>query len=350
MKRLLAILLALAMMFAFAACSTESPVDDADEPADDAADASADDAAEEEADNAAKEDYLFGLIVPETESESIQLTLTTIPNQLAELGYGEDQVMVGSYQNDATQIASVVENFDVAGVDCVLLNPYTEADAESASQLLEQYGIKNVLVGLKASTYDVFLTLDQVAYGADLTTLATAWIKETYGDEKVEVAILNMSQTLNVYERSFGIREELEANCPNAEVVADIDASNTEDSIAATENIITMYPDVKAIICVKDDFAIGAIEAFKGAGKVGDEYAIFGMDFNQQVGNELLKEDSIYRGSAFIDGTQINCGEIMLQAAKGELEKGTDVVYPTALVTSENAADALAVHGYEVTE
>lgn len=336
MKKVLVIMLASAMLLSVTACSLQSAVD------------SDDSLAKKDAKSADNDsDYLFGLILPETESEAIQYTINTVGGEIEELGY---EVMVGSYQNDASKIASVVENFDVAGVDVALVNPYTEADAESTSKLLEEVGIKNVIVGLKPSVYDVFLTLDQVQYGADLATLACDWIDETYGDENVEVALLTMSKTQNVHERSFGIRDMLAERCPNAEIVAEADASNAEDSISATENLITKHPGIKVVICVKDDFAIGAIEAFKGAGKVGDEYAVFGMDFNEQVGNELLKADSIYRGSAYIDGSKINCGEIMEQTLNGELEKGTDIVYPTALVTAENAKDALVEHNYEVEE
>ena len=338
MKKLLVILMGVIMTVSFSACSMQSAVDSKEETAN---------TGESDAKKEEDEEYLFVLILPETESEAIQYTIDTVGGQIEALGY---EVMIGSYQNDASKIASVVENFDVAGVDVALVNPYTEADAESTSQLLEEAGIKNVIVGIQASVYDVFLTLDQVQYGADLATLACDWIEETYGDERVEVAILTMSQTQNVHERSFGIRDMLKERCPNAEIVAEADASNAEDSIAATENLFTKHPDIKCVICVKDDFSIGAIEAFKGAGKTGDEYAVFGMDFNEQVGNELLKSDSVYRGSAYIDGSKVNCGEIMLQALTGELEKGTDIVYPTALVTSENAKEALIEHNYTVEE
>ena len=160
MKKLLVILMGVIMTVSFSACSMQSAVDSKEETAN---------TGESDAKKEEDEEYLFGLILPETESEAIQYTIDTVGGQIEALGY---EVMIGSYQNDASKIASVVENFDVAGVDVALVNPYTEADAESTSQLLEEAGIKNVIVGIQASVYDVFLTLDQVQYGADLATLA----------------------------------------------------------------------------------------------------------------------------------------------------------------------------------
>lgn len=290
---------------------------------------------------------VFGIIVPDTTEENSKQTINLVGGQIEELGY---KYVVGSLNGDSNNMSNVIENFAVSGVSCVLVTTTDLASANLAGELLAAEEIPCVMVGLETEKYDVFLTLDQVDYGYQLAKSACEWLNETYHGEPVEVAIQTWTSNLNVQERVDGFDKALEEFYPNAQVVARVEASTASEGLDAAENVLQSNPDVKLLLCCVDTCSVGAIEAFKGADMADEEHAIFGCDFNEQVGHELMSGTSVYRGSAYIDGTQINCGEIMEQIYLGEIESGTIVSYPYQMVNSENSKECMLALGYEVAE
>lgn len=290
---------------------------------------------------------VFGIIVPETTEESSKQTINLVGSQIEELGY---EYVVGSLNGDSNNMSNVIENFAVSGVSCVLVSTTDLASANLAGELLAAENIPCVMVGLETEKYDVFLTLDQVDYGYQLARSACEWLNETYGGAPVEVAIQTWTSNLNVQERVEGFDKALQEFYPNAQVVARVEASTASEGLDATENVLQSNPDVKLLLCCVDTCSVGAIEAFKGAGLADDQHAIFGCDFNEQVGHELMNGTSVYRGSAYIDSSEINCGEIMEQIYLGEIESGTVVQYPYQLVNHENSRDCMLELGYNVAE
>jgi ribose transport system substrate-binding protein len=106
---------------------------------------------------------------------------------------------------------------------------------------------------------------------------------------------------------------------------------------AAMENILTAHPNLKAVFASNDNMALGAIEALKGAGMLG-QVMVVGFDANPDAAASILAGEM----NASVAQNPYNMGalgvENALKLAKGEtipelIDTGT------VLVTKDNAAD-----------
>ncbi len=109
--------------------------------------------------------------------------------------------------------------------------------------------------------------------------LAAEWIANALGDEGGQVAvIMGMPKESAARGRTQGFGDWLEANAPQIEFVdtqnADWDRTKAKDVM---DTLIRKYPDLKAVYCNNDTMAMGALEAVKAAGLLG-ELLVVGND------------------------------------------------------------------------
>ena len=114
----------------------------------------------------------------------------------------------------------------------------------------------------------------------------------------------------------------------------------------AATNIMTTYPDLKAFYCANDTMALGVLEAVVNAGKT-DQVIVVGTDAVQGA-KESVRDGGLAAtvGQDNI-GIGIACGELALQAvldgwtADPAAEQCVTQYIDCFLVTAENAADYL---------
>lgn len=92
-----------------------------------------------------------------------------------------------------------------------------------------------------------------------------------YFDGEVKLAILEgFRGSSTAEERLVGFREVFDAE-PGIEVVASQTAEwDRQKGLKVTEDILQAHPDVELIVASNDEMALGAIQAIKSAGKVGE--------------------------------------------------------------------------------
>lgn len=163
--------------------------------------------------------------------------------------------------------------------------------------------------------------------------LAAEWIAEQLNGEGQVAVIVGMPKAFAARQRTAGFNNYMEANAPGIEVVAeqnaDWDRLKAKD-LAATW--ITQYPDLKAIFCNNDTMALGAVEAVKEAGV---DILVVGVDGISEA------YESIRNGEldATVDSFPLYKGQIAVEMTIRALA-GQDVPRvvwtPQALIDSTN--------------
>ena len=312
MKKLVALLLGTALVFGLTACGQGN---------------------KEEQGTATAGDYNFAIIVPTTGNEYFQGEVDALQATMDAYGY---PLNVISFDFDVTKQVSSVENLVTMGVDAALVFPLDKESIDSACKVAMDAGVKIISGGTELDNMNALYNTDQEEAGNTIAGMACDYIKEHYGDERVEVAMLVNTSNANMVTRCDAMKATLANECPNAVLVKEIEATDTEDGMSAAENVIQANPDVKVFICVNDTTALGVVEAYKAANI--DEIAVFGADGTSEGLKKIADGESLKGTIAF---GKIELGDYLLKLAQGESVE--ELISPPIIkITEENVEEYLA--------
>lgn len=378
MKKLLSILLALAMIFALAACGSDNaatstpasePADEpaastpADEPANEPADVTPSDetTGNDKVDNAVSFDLTLGDYEPQKTEynfyftykvihawwDAVGLGLEEAQKQYAERGITVNYEYVAPVSPDATdQVMRLEEaagrDFDVLGVDVADIDVVTP----TINNLIDQ-GIKVMTFSSSDATKED--GCERIAYvgnthnyqdGADLTEA----LCEKLGYQG-KVAILVGTQGAPCHEdRAQGAKDVI-AKYPDMEIVdVQYDNDSVENALTLAEGILKQNPDLDGFICCNMGNPVGAAQAVVDAGMEG-QVTIVGMDHDERA-LEYLRDGVIYAlGVQDCFAMGFDTLQVAIMIADG-LEPGADT-YPeqteeiTTVIFQEDAQDML---------
>lgn len=335
MKKIMAILLCAALIASFTGCgkTDEGEVSQNTQEAENQGTENTDVANTDKEEETAKEDYKFAIIIPTSGNEYFQGEIDALQAVLDEYGY---ELNVISYDMDATKQVSSVENLITMGVDAALIFPMDKESVDTACKSAMDAGVKIISGGIALDNMNALYNTDQVEAGNTISGMGCDYIKETYGDNEVEVAMLVDTSNSNMATRSEAMKETLAKECPNALLVKEIEANDTESGMSAAENIIQGNPDVKVVICINDASALGVVEAYKAANVT--EIAVFGSDGTAEGLKKISEGESLKGTIAF---GAINLGEQLIKLAK---EENVDELLspPIIKITESNVAEYMA--------
>ena len=261
MKKILAVLLALSMVFAL--CAT----------------ASADD------------QLKLGIIPMDL---SVEFFTSCVEGAQAFCDQNGYKLIVFDGANDPSKQVQGVENLVAAGckgIDLRALDPASVMDAMYAAQ------DKGVFV----STYpdiegrSAVILFDDYMRGVYLAKEAAKWINEKFNGE-CEVAFLIEPLNDSAMKRIDGFRDVFAEECPNAKIVKEAEGFTPDIGMASTETILQSNPNLKVILSSNDSAALGAFEAVTAAGKDTDDFFIGGIDGDSSA-LQKIAEGTIYRAS-----------------------------------------------------
>jgi ribose transport system substrate-binding protein len=174
--------------------------------------------------------------------------------------------------------------------------------------------------------------------GGRMADEAVAWIKKTYGDKPVEVAVLSDEANDLTRLRVEGIYNGVKAGAPNAKV-SKVPALTLEDGYNAAKRQLTAHPDTKVWLSYSNDNLKGVYKALMDAHVKKDDpnYLLAGMDVTNQDLNLIQIPDSIYRLAFAFRSTvlaKVNA-DMLIKAASGQPVK--DVYVSFEKVTADNA-------------
>ena len=231
----------------------------------------------------------------------------------------------------------LLTNFTTQGVEGLV---YAATDAKvladvSQTALDQGLTVVNIDSGTDPQPSQVpVVATDNVAAAED----ATEYLVDQLGEEGGEVAFIPFQPGTETNDtRTEGFKNVLEEN-PQVELVAE-QSSESDQNVAleVTENILTANPSLDAIYAANEPGVLGAAEAVRRAGKVGD-IIIVGWDtapdevaaVEEGVVSALIAQNPFRMG---YDGTNLAVDAIR---GEGELE---DIDTGATLVTQDNLDD-----------
>ena len=316
MKKLLAIVLALAMVLAMTACGakTEAP---ADVPA-------------------ASDDVEIAVVLKTLSSEYWGYVKNGCDAAAAELGIKVTVVGPGAESDIEGQVAMIEQQIG-AGCDAIVCAPNDAGAAAAALQAAIDQGIPvlavDTNVGIAGQT--CFVGTSNV----DAAKEGGLWAATQLGEGAKAVIIYGQEgdNTSNMR------REGYEAACAEAgiEVLAALSGQNTTDGATKTmEDLLNAHPgEIDVVFCHNDDTAIGAMNACKTAGI--SDILIVGFDGNKSA-VELIQKGELIKATIaqqpYVMGYEVV--KAAVAAIKGESVEPV-IAAAVKVVTAENAQEYL---------
>ena len=291
MKKLLALVLALAMILALGACAsdtstettdTDTSTETADTPAtDESTDTPTDTETEEPAETTGdKQQLKIGVSIMELTAYTWYQGVIDGCNQwLEENGdeFGVDiEFVFEDSRSDVSTMLTNVENMVAAGCDGIILVP---ADASSAIPTMKQYVAEGIpfVIGDYAQepsseddiVWSTFVGHDMRALGEKAGELAVQYL-ETLGKDDPTCLFITVPTSGQVSTDRFeGFRDTVLAAFPNANIIEEGDTgAHTRDSAQTlTENVLQREAEIDVVCGHNDAEVVGAYNAAMQQGR-----------------------------------------------------------------------------------
>jgi ribose transport system substrate-binding protein len=247
------------------------------------------------------------------------------------------ELLWNSANNDVSTQASQVDSLINQGVDAIIVVP---AQADSLGPQVASAKAKNIpLLAVNAALESTDLSgnvqPDDVAAGAQEMQMMADKLGGR-GNIVVLQGPLGGSGEIN---RGKGIDQVL-AKYPDIKVLAKDTANwKRDEAVNKTKNWISSFgPQINGVVAQNDDMGLGALQAFKEAGRTG--VPIVGIDGIEDGLNAVKSGEFI--GTSLQNGTvELSAGLAVADAlVKGEQVK-TDPVYIMPAITKDNVDVAI---------
>lgn len=273
MKKIVSLLLALAMVFALCACSNDSG-------------------------DTANEGLKIGFCASDSTNPVFIKCEQWLKEQCAKDG---NTLMTKYYETDAAKFLDICENFITAGCDIIIAQDPDENISADVLSRAKEAGI--IVCTLDTDNeYATYVQEDQNAEaGHLLASVAIDYINKNLGGKcKIVSYDCPQSETMKVRNEVF-IEDVIKA-CPGSEVACEIDVWNVNaDWVGLGETSMQAAGDAYIIVSVADVCTLGAIEAYKTAGHDSTEgYAAFSFDATEAAVAEMTSENSILYTSIYM--------------------------------------------------
>ena len=202
-----------------------------------------------------------------------------------------DTVITADAKGDpSTQLQQIQQWVELDQVDAIWVIPQA-ADAITsaiedalakgivvvASGVPEDYGMEEGAAGIS------FSNVDNVAYGTQIGDLTAQCITERL-DGKAEIIFLQSpSGAQSTAEINDSIKAAVAEGAPDAEFVNEQDAADRLGSAQIVSSALQAAPNANAIIATDDESSLGALDAFKAAGKNPSELCLVGAGGNEEA-------------------------------------------------------------------
>lgn len=174
------------------------------------------------------------------------------------------EVIIQSGDKDLSKQQSQIDNFIVQKVDAIVVCP---TDTQGIAPAIERANAANIPV----------FTADIAAGGGKITShvasdnvaggkLAAEYVAKALS-EGGKVGIIGQPEVQSVIDREKGFKDEI-AKHANITLVPSLNGGGVRDrALKAADDLIQGNPDLRAIFCINDETALGALSAAEARGK-----------------------------------------------------------------------------------
>ena len=339
MKKIIAILLAMAIGLSLAACGS-TPA----QPSQPAAEASSTDAAPAESASAAEGKAEYAVVLKVLSSQFWQTMRDGIQAEADKMGIKVD-IYAANTEDDVEGQVTLLENAISTGYKAIGVAPISDVNLNNAIADATSKGIKIVNIDEKVNmdalaelggACTAYVATDNVAVGK----LGAEYLIEQIGGAGEVAIVEGKAGAVSGENRRDGAKAAFEAAGLTIVESQPADWDRTKAYDVAT-NYITAHPDLKAIYCCNDTMAMGVQEAVEASGK---DIKVCGTDGNddaiQSVADGKLAA-TVSQDPAAVGAKGL---QLMVEAVENDaaMEPGAEVpVYgiDAILITSENASE-----------
>lgn len=183
------------------------------------------------------------------------------------------ELIVQSGDKDLSRQQSQIDNFIVQKVDAIIVCP---TDTKGIAPAIERANAANIPVFTADIAADGGKVVSHIA--SDNTAggkLAAEYIAKAVNGEG-KVGIIGQPEVQSVIDRETGFKNEI-AKSVKITLVPTLNGEGKRDrALKAAEDLLQGNPDIKAIFCINDETALGALSAVEAKGKT--DVVIVGYD------------------------------------------------------------------------
>lgn len=329
MKKTLALILAVIMVFALCACGeTAVPAAPTAAPAQDTPPADA---------PKADKDIVVAALMNNLADTNTSINAKGIEDKGAELGI---TVKINDGRNDLSTQISQAEDMIAQGVDAIILHAISAEGSSVIVDMCNEASIPCVVMNLSVESedYSAYVGVYDVYAGEMMGNR----ISELLGGKgKIVILEGELGQGPTIL-RDEGLDNTILKE-PGIELLERKTANWSRDTaMSITEDLLTSHSDIDAILCHNDDMAMGALLACEAAGRKAD-IIVCGVDAIADA-MEAVKEGRL-DFTIFQDANGIGAGscEVAYKLAKGESVEKTNYVDFT-LITVDNVEQYIGIN------
>ena len=260
--------------------------------------------------------------------------------------------------NPTTQIAAM-ENYIAQGVDEIIV---WSVAPEAMSTVIEQArnaGIKVVAFVAPTETADATMLAEDAKLADSMNMLAAEWIDTTFADAEdhsVPVVVLSC-RTAQTGVTQADELDKIEDYSAKAKFVKEVELQdeNSDTGMSAAENLYITNPEVKVFLTAHNGLALGVNSYFTGLSSPVTDYSdmgIFCINGNETVG-EQIKAETPFRGMVLTGGVQDTCNDmrdVIIGLYDGSVPVGTVTDATTVYVNEKVVDDYLSTGKTDLTE
>lgn len=317
MKRILCILMSLAMVALMAGCGNQG------NNGQNANDGNA-------GDGDGEESYNIAYITPSMDIPFWRYMSVGIERKAEELG-----IKVTTYDSKSSADIQYSNAQDVIAkqVDGIVISPTDSASCVAVLSLAEEAGIPVAIsdIGTDSGEYVSFVKTDNFNGSKEGGEFLASLLSE--GDQVAEIVGPQARQ--NQQQRKAGFEEGIAS--AGVEIVGfqQLELENRTEGEAFMQDFLAAYPDLKAVFVTSDEATLGALAAVEAAGR---DVIILGFDSNEELVAAI--EDGSVAGACsqqplLMGATAL---EQLVNHLNGE-EVTKEIEMGTLLVTTENLAE-----------
>jgi len=276
MKKILALFLALILIFSLTACGNST------DPVKDAVDEVAKDGLEGKK---------AALIVPMATVEALQIICENFVNYCAEKGI---EAVTASADVDMAKYMELIENYTADDYDLVCIIPLEAEALADACTKARAEGTKIVIAStIPSYEVDGGLTTDYQACGYAVANMANAWIEKNHPEGGIGVAIVGADSPENYKQCKEAMIATMNGNSKtngNAYLSNNETGGDVAKGYSFAEEAMTADPTIRVFVCNEPDSAKGINNYLLATypDKI-EEFAVFAINVDETAAGEVMK-------------------------------------------------------------
>ena len=254
--------------------------------------------------------------------------------------YAKAHGLKALYTSDNGKLDAQIANLEAwiaQGVPAICCFPIEPSAIERVAAKARSKGIVWVSYAAHLKNQDSSVVFGNAESGRLLATAAANFINKVHGG-KAEIIRLTLPDGGELgRERDKAVDATLAQLVPEAKVVASQKAIDAGNGLRIVTSVLAAHPNVKAVVGINDDGALGAYRAFLDRGHAVDDPEIFigGQDGAQQA-LALIKQGTMYRASSALAVRDLAAAVVQhpIDVANGGSK--ADAQVPVRLLTHED--------------